>query len=208
MNARIRPVLDASGLSRRQAGHDSPLWWAILGLIAIELTVVAIFISSYFYLRMGQPAWPPAGIEPPPLLWPTVNLVLMLGSIVAMAWSGRAIKRGDRRRFQIGIWLAVSGACLVLVFRSLQLDALEFRWDEHAYGSLVWTLTGFHFVHVTATVLGTAAIAIAGSLGYFNEDRYLGVDVDAMYWYFVALAWIPLYLVLYWGPRLFPGTPL
>lgn len=207
MRARTRPVVDASELTRQQSGHQSPLWWGIIGLIAIEITVVSIFVASYFYLRMGEPQWPPAGVEPPPLLWPTVNLVLLMGSIAGMVWSGQAIRKGDTRSFQIGIWLAVAGAMLVLVLRWLQFEALGFRWDDHAYGSLVWTLTGFHFVHVTATVLGTGAIAVAGALGYFNERRHLGVDVDAMYWYFVALAWIPLYLVLYWDPRILPPTP-
>jgi hypothetical protein len=27
------------------------------------------------------------------------------------------------------------------------------------------------------------------------------VSENALYWYFVVLAWIPIYLVIYWGAR-------
>lgn len=207
MSVSMRAVIDATDLTRRPKSTASPLWWAIWGLIAIEITVVGIFTASAFYLRMGQPEWPPAGVEPPPLLWPTVNLGIMLGSIVAMAWAGRGVRRDDRRALVGGLFLAVSGAVLVLVFRWLQFRTFAFGPDEHAYGSLVWTLTGFHFVHVTAAVLGTGAIGVAAAMGYYHRDRTIGVDVDAMYWYFVALAWIPLYGVLYWMPRILGSGP-
>lgn len=207
MSPVTRPVVDASDLTRRPKGDANPLWWAVVGLVAIEVTVVGMFLASWFYLRMGEPQWPPAGFEAPPLLWPTLNLVILLGSVVSMAWAGRAALRGEQRKLVMGVWISCAGAVLVLLFRLLQFKALPFRWDEHAFGSLVWVLTGFHFAHVTATVLGTATIGVAAALGYFNRDRYIAVQVDALYWYFVALVWIPLYGVIYWGPRLLPPTP-
>lgn len=202
MSARTHAALDIGSLPRFNPDRRDPLWWGILGLVVIESTVFMTFIVSYFYLRTEEGPWPPAGVEPPPVLYPTINLFLLLGSVAAMWWAGRRAERNDQRGLVLGIGLSVLLACVVLVLRWLQFEALEFRWDEHAYGSMVWTMTGLHFFHVVATVLGTAAIGVLGALGYFGRDRRLAVVVDAMYWYFVALVWAPVYVVLYWMPRL------
>ena len=60
---------------------------------------------------------------------------------------------------------------------------------------------------VSSAVVGTAAVGVLAMQGYFTEDRHIAVDVDAFYWYFVALAWIPLYGVIYWLPRMLPAGP-
>jgi cytochrome c oxidase subunit I+III len=75
------------------------------------------------------------------------------------------------------------------------------RWDEHAYGSILWAITGFHFTHVVSAILGTAVVAVLAWMDYFTSERQLGVVVDTLYWYFVAAVFLPIYLVLYWAPR-------
>jgi cytochrome c oxidase subunit III len=30
----------------------------------------------------------------------------------------------------------------------------------------------------------------------------LGVHVDSVVWYFLVAIWIPIYVVIYWGPRI------
>lgn len=196
-----KAVYDASSLPRETHDHRAPLWWGIIGLITIEVTVFASMIGSYFYLRVLSDAWPPAGVAPPALFWPTVNLGLLLLSGFLMWWAGRGLSLGNRRVLVVGIFLAVGLAILVAVFRTLQMMHLAFRWDSHAYGSIVWTLTGLHYGHVLAALLGTAVYGVLGHLGHFTQARQLGVVVDTMYWQFMVLIWVPVYLVLYWAPR-------
>ena len=79
---RYRLVGDVSHLSPHANGPASPLWWGMIGMIAIESAVFAILIASYFYLAHGSVDWPLGGIEPPKLLLPTVNTgVLLLSTI-------------------------------------------------------------------------------------------------------------------------------
>jgi cytochrome c oxidase subunit III len=52
-------------------------------------------------------------------------------------------------------------------------------------------------------VLKTIFVAYLSWRGYFNKERHLGVTVNGIYWHFVVAVWLPLYLVLYWSPRLF-----
>lgn len=194
--------VDAAPLTRLAHRHGAPIWWGIIGLILIELSVVSAFTISYFYLQMINDAWPPLNLEPPNLTIPTVNLALLLTSCGTMYLAGKAIDKNHVTRFVIYTFTSVSLACTVLWLRWHQFDRFGISWDEHVYGSLLWTITGFHFLHVVSAAIGTAVIAGMGIWGYFKKERQLGVVVDTLYWNFVAIAWIPFYFVLYWAPRI------
>lgn len=194
---------DLAQMPRFNPDRRAPLWWGILGLIAIELTVVGSFIVSYLYLMLHADAWPPTGLEVPPLLWPSVNVALLLLSSLTMYWAGRGIRQGNRRVLALGVSASVVLACIALVLRGIEFARFDFSWRDHAYGSIVWTIAGFHFVHVVSAVAGSGVIALLAWRGYFTPQRQIAVVVDTMYWYFVCFAWIPLYFTLYWVPHLY-----
>ena len=196
-----KAVYDVSDYARLLPDRRAPIWWGIVGLILVETSVIAGFIATYFYLVIMNEAWPPPNVEPSPLVAPTIALGLLLASCLTMWWAGRMVKQGRNTPFVIGVFSSVVLASAVLVLRWEQFQLFAFRWDEHAYGSVVWTITGFHFTHVVSAVIGTAVVGILGLRGFFTPRRQIGVIVDTLYWYFVALAWIPLYVVLYWVPR-------
>ena len=195
-------AVDASTLSRFNPDRRAPLWWGIIGLITVESSVVASFIASYFYLRVTADQWPPPGVALPDLFLPTANLVLLLASAVTMWYASRALNQERNGAFVASVAASCALATIVVALRWLQFLELDFRWDSHAYGSIVWTITGFHFIHVVSAVIGTAVVAVLGAMRFFNRQRQIAVVVDTMYWYFVAIVWLPLYVVLYWVPRL------
>lgn len=199
---RVLQGIDVADMTRFNPDRRAPLWWGILGLITIESAVVLTFCVSYMYLAAYSEAWPPGG-EAPPLLWPSINLALLMTSAVTMFLAGQAINRGNQRGLALGVTTSVLLATAVLVLRTLELMAYEFSWKEHAYGSIVWTISVFHYVHVTSIVVGSAVVAILAWRRYFTSQRQIGVVVDTNYWYFVCIAWIPFYLLLFWGPRVY-----
>lgn len=198
-----RFVIDAEPLSRFLPGREAQIWWGIVGLILIEMTVVSAFVISYFYIQMQHDPWPPAETPVPDVVLPTWSLIVMLSSCITMYLAGRAIDQDRVRAFYLYTFVSVFLACVVLLIRWKKFEKLEFRWDDNVYGSMVWTLSGFHFIHVVSAAIGTFVIAVLGTLGYFNKKRQIGVVVDTLYWNFVAIAWIPFYLALYWAPRWF-----
>lgn len=198
----LRPALDASSLSRCMNDRQAPLWTAVLMLIFIEVTVLLTLLASYSYLRLQSDQWPPAGVAVADPLVPTINLVLLSVSAFTMWWAGTGAPRGSRLVMAGGTAVSVVLATVVLVLRALEISSFGFTWHDHAYGSMMWLLFGFHFTHVTAAVLGTAVVSAFAWRGYYNSDRHLGVVVDSLYWYFVAAAWFPLYFVTVWDPRL------
>jgi cytochrome c oxidase subunit 3 len=197
-----RAVVDVSRPPYLVSGARAPVWWAIVLLVAIEATVFGTLLSSYFYLPLGEPQWPPAGIEPPKLLLPTINTVILLASSLAMYTADKAIGRGDERRMSIGMAVAVGLAALFLGLKVIEYSGVEYRWDTHSYASIVWTITGFHAAHVTALIFKTIIVGVQARVADFRQERRLVVQSNGIYWHFVVGIWLPLYAVLYWSPRL------
>ena len=197
-----RVAVDVSEMSVYSQGSDGLLYWGFWGILAIEATVFASLIASYFYLRFGAGEWPPGGHSPPELLLPAVNTGVLLLSSVSVWWGDKGIEHGDSRRLGLGLLGGIVLAALFLVLKVVEYSDADYRWDSHAYGSIVWTIVGFHSAHVLTLVMKTAVIDVLAFRGYFNERRRLGAKVNGIYWHFVVLVWIPLFLTLYIAPRL------
>lgn len=177
-------------------------WWGIVFLILIEVVVFTALIASYFYLRSGAPAWPAGGIEPPELLLPTINTVILLACALPVYWSTRSIRRGNRTQFLLGLAVSIVLGSIFLYLKYVEYSDKGYNWSANAYASIVWTMTGFHIAHVTAVLLKSLAIGAVGLEGFFDERRHVAAEGNAIYWYFVIAVWVPLYLTIYVSPRL------
>jgi cytochrome c oxidase subunit III len=193
-------LLDVSALPSHGFSHRSPMWWGTLGMMAIEGTVFVLVVVCYFYLRSHSDTWP-MSVRPPQLLWGTINLAILLASAVPNQLAKKAGERYDLHG--VRLWLGVTivfGLALIAV-RALEFRALNVRWDSSAYGSVVWTLLGLHTVHLVTDWLDSVVLHVLFFTGPLEDKRYVDVSENSLYWYFVVLAWIPIYLVIYWGAR-------
>lgn len=194
-------ALDVSQLPSYAFGPRSMLWWATMGVIAIEGTVFVMMLVTYFYLRsQSADMWPP-GVQPPTLLWGTLNTVIMLVSVVPNHWAKRAAKRYDLQGVRMAMALALALAAAFLVVRVLEFGSLNCRWDTNAYGSAVWTLLGLHTTHLITDFGDSLVLAALMFRGPVEGKRYVDVFENALYWDFVVAAWLPIYAVIYWAPR-------
>lgn len=176
-------------------------WWGIFHLVAIESVVFASLVFSYLYLRAGAAEWPPAGISPPSLALPSANALILFASVIPMWWGVRGIKRGHARRLAYGLIASLVLATVFLALKVVEYSGVEYTWMENAYASIVWTITGFHAGHVVAMILKTAPMAFLAWTGHFDELEHAAIGGAALYWYFVAGVWAPLFATLYLGPR-------
>jgi cytochrome c oxidase subunit I+III len=183
-------------------GVKPPFWWGMAALILIETVVFGALISSYFFLRSGSPEWPQGGIDPPELLLPIINAFILFSSSIPMYLADSGIKKGNQRRLKIGLTVGILLAVIFLVLKFIEYSDLDYNWATNAYGSIVWTITGFHSAHVLALIMKTVVIAILAYQGYFNAERKAGISANGLYWHFVVIIWIPLFFTLYISPRL------
>lgn len=171
-------------------------------LVVIESTVFASLVTSYFYLKSQAPEWPLSGHKPPDLLLPSINAVILWASIAPMWWAERGILQGDRRRLLIGLLISIALGIVFIVLKVVEYSDKPYIWSTDAYGSIVWTITGFHTAHLIAAVLKSGAIAVVAWQGHFTAQRHVAVQGNALYWYFVAGAWVPLFSTIYLSPYL------
>ena len=198
---RQQESIDVSELPTYVYGHRGLIWWGTVGMIAIEGTVFALAIFAYLYIRSRADVWPPS-VDAPDLLWGTLNLALTIVSLVPNQWTKRAADEEDLARVRIGISIGVAFGVVLLVVRAFEFTALNCRWDSNAYGSAVWMLLGLHTTHLLTDFYDTAVLGVMSFTGPWEGKRFVDVSENALYWYFVVLAWIPIYALIYWGPRL------
>jgi len=196
-----RPVIDVSVLPTNCFGARAPLWWGVLGLVAIESTMFALLIASYFYLRLNFKAWPPPNFGFPDLVPGTINMIVLLVSVWPMLWVDRAAKSGDQGRVQIGMIIATLMSIATVILRCYEFPAMRCRWDSHAYGSVVWTGLGLHMVHLVASALENIVLTVYAFIRKLDPKHQLDMEVNAVYWFFVVFGWLPVYVVIYFAPR-------
>ena len=194
-------LLDVCHLPTFAFGHRSPMWWGTMGLVAIESTVFALSIMSYFYLRSHADTWPMARF-PPDLIWGTVNTAVILLSMIPNHFAKRAAEKLDLKGVRIWMVACMLSSVAFLAVRVLEFGALNVHWDSNAYGSAVWMLMGLHTTHLITDAYDSLVLTVLMFTGPLEGKRFVDVSENAGYWYFVVLSWIPIYAVIYWGARI------
>jgi heme/copper-type cytochrome/quinol oxidase subunit 3 len=184
---------------------------------------VAIFQASWILafvclavvnlqLRAASPEWPPLGVEKLDAALPTVATVLLLLSVPLVRRGVRAISADGvasflvqwRAALLLGVgfialmafeWLTVTPAPevrITLANRETVTTALT------QYNAIFRVMTAFHMFH--ALVIGGYMINVwrAARRGEVGTADYWPAEAGAKLWYFVVIAWILFYVVLYW----------
>ncbi len=197
--SQLERQLPVGSVGRKATGYAG-----MLTAILTEASLFGYLIFAYFYLAaQAQGAWLP---ELPKLTLATGNTALLLASSVAVAWGERGIRHGNRTRLAIGL---AAGLVLGIAFVAVQMlewSRKPFTITSHAYGSVYFTLTGFHVAHVVVGLLVLALLLAWTSLGYFGERRHAAVKIGTLYWHFVDAVWIAVYTTLYLSPYLLGGA--
>jgi cytochrome c oxidase subunit III len=198
----MRTTLDVSALPSTVFGSRGLVWWGTIGFMVIEGFTLALCIMSYLYLRRNFIEWPPPRTASPDLLLPTLGVVVMLLSNIPMNFVMRAAKRFDRAAVTRWVTVTTIVGVVLLIIRVFDFAALNSRWDSHAYGSVAWTVVGFHALLLVLEVGETAGGMLLFLVSDCIQDKHFVDATDnAMYWRFVTLAWVPLYILVYLVPR-------
>jgi heme/copper-type cytochrome/quinol oxidase subunit 3 len=192
-------------LPEHASGPRSFAWWGMVLLIATESTLFALIIASYFYLRFRSgPVWPPDGIRKPELPLVLVMTAILWSSSLPVHLADRAIRKGRQSLLRLGLF---AGFVLGLTFIVLQVAVeyptvlREFSPRTNVYGSLFFTITGFHGAHVVVGLVFSLWTQVRAWTGAFDEHRHVTVQNFTMYWHFVDIVWIFVLSALYLSPR-------
>jgi cytochrome c oxidase subunit 3 len=192
-----------------QGGIDTAMLGMLL-FIGSEVMFFGGLFAAYFNARaQAQPNWPPEGMqdilnpfptEPIPYL-PVIATTVLILSSVTMQWALRRIQRGDRTGMNRALLITL---VMGIVFLSAQLfdyitllDQDGFGINSGIYGTLFFTMTGFHGAHVFGGLVGMFVILVRGVSGQFSAKHHVAVEAVSAYWHFVDVVWIFLFLTLY-----------
>jgi cytochrome c oxidase subunit I+III len=179
------------------------MFWGTIAFMVIEGWTLGLTVMSWFYLRQSTLHWPPLRTPNPSLLIPTINIALMLLSLVPTWWTTRRAKELDRGGVIIGLWIVAAFGLVTLILRWYDLWALNIRWDTNAYGSVAWLIGGLHGTLMLMDVGDTIGLATMFTKRELPAHFYPDTSDSMMYWAFTVLSWVPPYLVIYVGPYVF-----
>jgi heme/copper-type cytochrome/quinol oxidase subunit 3 len=203
-------ALDVSQLPESSLDHRSLVWWGNTLLLVIETTMFALLVASFLYVRMNFPMFPPplttrpvTVFHPTPLLLrPTITLVILLVSVIPAILGDRLALRMNTMGVRITFGILVLLGIVAAISRYNDLHSFQFTWSDNAYASLAWTIASMHLLHIIVSTSENTAMLLWALTHGLDKKHARDVRVSAVYWYWVVGIWIPLYLLLYFGPRL------
>ncbi len=175
--------------SRSLALRTHPLVFGVVLFLASDLMIFTGFIAAYFNLRSLADVWPPHGV----VLDETsaaVGTGMLAVSSATMLFATHFLARN---KFTLArLWLGVS----ILLGTSFVLLSYDdwvkrpFHIDTNAYGSLFYTMTGFHVCHVSTGVMLMIVLFFNMEKSAFQRDRRAGAEAIGFFWHFVFLIWL------------------
>jgi len=117
----------------------------------------------------------------------------------------RAIRHGRMRTLRLGLLVGwILGATFLALQVTVEYPRVleEFTPRTNAYGSLFFTLTGLHGLHVLAGLAFSAWVQVRAWAGAFDARRHVSVQNFAMYWHFVDVVWLFVLSTIYLSPHL------
>lgn len=195
-------VGDVAHLPDHAFGAKSVIFWGTLAFMIAEGMGFVLAGGGYLYLMGQATAWPPEGTRPPDLLWGTLFTLVLLVSWIPNHRTDKAARAYDVRQTRVGVIVVAAFAIVALVIRGFELASLNTRWDQHAYGSIVWALMFLHTVHLVTDLADTTVLGAFMFARDVDGERFSDVEDNCGYWDFVVITWLPIYALIYWAPRL------
>jgi heme/copper-type cytochrome/quinol oxidase subunit 3 len=188
-------IVNAAEIERPEEAHSNNHFGMVLFLISEAFLFGSLF-WTYYYLRATTAVWPPAGVNPD-LGLASVNTFLLLSSSAVMWWGGRAIRHGNQKALAAGLAVSMALGLIFLGITIFEWTHESFRPWTHAYGSIFYTLTGFHALHVFAGIVLLLALLTRSLKGRFSATNFKAVEIGSLYWHYVDFIWILVFTSLF-----------
>jgi cytochrome c oxidase subunit 3 len=196
------PVLHGSepvAAHRREAGMPTPLVGMLL-FIASEVMFFGGLFATYFnaratYVGEWAPPHPAPELEILPIALPIT--IILVASSFTMQLGVWAIRRGNQRAMRNWTMLTLVLGVAFLIGQIYDYTTLGFGISDGAFGTVFYTLTGFHGAHVFGGAVGLTILAARASQGQFSQQNHVAVEAISFYWHFVDVVWIALFSTLY-----------
>ena len=133
---------------------------------------------------------------------PTINTAILLASSAGVWIGERYVRQGQINSSITGFVAAIALGSSFIVIQLLEWRSKTYDINSDLYGSLYFTITGFHMCHVVIGLAILMLLLVWTLLGYFDDRRYAAITIGGAYWHFVDVVWLFVFSALYISPYL------
>lgn len=197
---------EAQAQDRQRRERETALRNNRLGVTVFQISWMMAFIALVIaYWQLGfTPGWQPSGdLAPNPIMPTAATLAILLsGWFARQAWHTARQTVPDSQRADPAFrqsWLIASLLGAIFFVIMLQQffvipygDAPELR-----FGMIYRLMIGYHALHALITLIMMAQVYRLGADHRYHRDNVWAVEGTTKLWYFVIVAWLLFYAVLY-----------
>jgi heme/copper-type cytochrome/quinol oxidase subunit 3 len=171
------------------------------GMTVFQISWIMVFVCLIVVnlsMRGNFPSWPPPGIDPLDRVLPTLATIGLIISGVLARRAVQAVQQNHKETFlaqwRITLLMGI-GFVLIMAYEWLSVGV------SGQYGLVFRLMTAFHAIH--ALVIAYVMFRVQQSVQHdaygttFEPLRFWPVDGALKLWYFVVIAWLMFYVVLY-----------
>lgn len=195
-----RPVRPAQAVPPRTEPLVSNTRLAMLILVCAESMLFAGLIGAYIVFRAKAEVWPPADLPRLPIFVTALNSAVLFASMWPLTQALRVVRRPESSELPRLLWAtAALGAVFLLVQGSewVSLVGHGLTLGSGPFGGVFYVLIGCHALHVATALVWLMLVAFAASRGAYSLARFEGMEMCAIYWYFVCALWGVLFPMVY-----------
>ncbi len=174
-----------------------PLIFGTVVFLASEMMFFAGLFAAYYDVRQNLSVWPPSQVHLD-VVASSMGTALLGISSASMVLMMRFLRQ--RRIVEARMAVAATIA-LAITFLYIAIDGWmknTFSISSSVYGSLFYTMTGFHALHVLAGIFLLFALLFGLKLPAFERDELAGAQAISYYWHFVFIVWVGIWGTIYW----------
>jgi cytochrome c oxidase subunit 3 len=180
-----------------RSSRVEPQLLGMLLFIISEVMIFGAFFTAYFFIRVvTKDPWPAHGTTLPEAV-AGVNTAILVSSSLTIHWALVSVRRGNRFGLKAGM---VATFLLGASFLAIQVNEyihIGFAPQNSAQGTIFYSLTGLHGVHVAIGLCALLIVTIRSFRGHYSAEHHEGMEVPGIYWHFVDAMWIVVYTTVY-----------
>lgn len=176
--------------------------------IVSEVIFFLAFFWAFFHSSLS-PAIEIGSIWPPKYIntldtWeiPFLNTLLLLLSGVFVTWSHHSLLSGNRFQGLFSLVVTIFLAFLFTFFQGLEYVDSFFGLSDSVYGSVFFTATGFHGLHVLIGTVFLICCLVRIYKYHFTKSHHFGYEAALVYYHFVDVVWLFLFVTFYYWSSL------
>lgn len=181
---------------RRRAAKPL-LWIGIAGMAMMFAGMTSGYVVSRSALVQDE-RWMTFGL---PNMFVISTVLAALTSVILFL----SVKQYKKANLSAGRNLVILGFISSIAFVVFQLLGWKELYDNGVFftgpgsntaGSWIYAITFLHLLHVVGGMVASLITIIKAYLSKYNEQDYLGIELNAIYWHFVDVLWIYLFIFL------------